>query len=127
MEIKDEVWQKGIIDTKYDSSLIRKDACGAWIVYDHYGRKDSSFGWEIDHIVPQSYLREKGASEDEINNIDNLRPLNWRNNESKDKDYPTYVSSVRAVEDRNEEITDSMTVNNEVQEKLHTLYKKYGV
>ena len=41
--------------------------CGAWIFRGHYGRKDSEYGWVIDHIKP---LSEGGT-----NDISNLRPM----------------------------------------------------
>lgn len=40
-----------------------------------YGDRDSITGWEIDHILA---LANGGRS-----NIENLQPLNWRNNNLK--------------------------------------------
>jgi hypothetical protein len=66
------VWEKGTPVSGNDPKLWRKDQCGAWIARKHYANRDSSFGWEIDHITPQS---EGGGDE-----LSNLRPLQWQNN-----------------------------------------------
>lgn len=63
------VWEKGKAVPGYDSSKFRKDHCGAWIKRDKHGDRDSSYGWEIDHITP-------GGSD----SLYNLRPLQWQNN-----------------------------------------------
>ena len=66
-----QVWEKGT----YVNDEWRKDDCGAWIHRDQYGRTDTDYGWQIDHIKPVS----KGGSDDLLN----LRPLHYLNNQAK--------------------------------------------
>ena len=74
------IWEKGIIVDGYNASLYRQDFAGAWISREAYGDTDNILGWEIDHVYPE----ELGGG----NHIENLRPMNWRNNRSKGTDYP---------------------------------------
>ena len=52
-ETIDAVWSKARMAQGFDASMYRLDACGALIMRDKYG-KVNPFGWEIDHIYPQS-------------------------------------------------------------------------
>lgn len=124
-ELIDNVWEKGTKDEHYDEDQVRKDACGAWIIKDHYGDRNSFFGWEIDHIFPQAILREKKVPEDEIDLFDNLRPLNWRNNESKGSDYPVYHGKITSKEDSNIIVDYEYEVDREDQERINLLFGKY--
>lgn len=66
------VWRKA---TPVPGALgIARDRCGATISRALYGER-STYGWEIDHIVPVS----KGGGDA----LANLRPLHWRNNAAK--------------------------------------------
>lgn len=109
-----QVWNKGIEVEGYDKDLYRRDAAGAWIAFSSYGNRDSVFGWEIDHVYPQS----KGGDD----NIVNLRPLHWRNNESKGDNYPVYAIKLKAVDDHNEEVYETRTVNESLQKILKLIY-----
>ena len=121
-EKKQDVWEKGTVVPNYDASKYRKDACGAWIAWDRYNDKHSPYGWQIDHIYPESKLQLKRFSQKDIDDIRNLRPLHWKNNASKSADYPTYHSVVKAVDNHNEDIDDTFEVNTDVQSVLRDLY-----
>ncbi|MFH0991478.1 MAG: hypothetical protein V1799_15835 [bacterium] len=63
-----KVWEKALIDPDNDSTVWRKDKCGAWIRRSLYGDRESLYGWVIEHI--------------ELNGTDhpsNLQPLQWKN------------------------------------------------
>lgn len=119
---KQYVWNRATAVEGYDKSRFRKDACGAWIIWDKYGDNDSLYGWEIDHIVPQSLLEEKGYSQKDIDNIDNLRALQHENNASKSDDYPSYTAVVTSEDAENVNVTKFLEVNEKKQEMLRKLY-----
>lgn len=124
-ELKRRIWNKGIEDEKYPSERVRKDACGAYIFYDDFGDRESLFGWEIDHIYPASKLKDRtDVSAEQVDNIDNLRPLHWKNNASKGADYPFYTASMIADEEHatNVEKNVGKVVNERVQAVLRDLY-----
>lgn len=118
-------WNEATPIKGHDESSIRQDPCGAWIYWDKYQDRNSDFGWEIDHIVPQSILKERGADKEEIDCKDNLRAMNWHNVVSKGNDYPVYHSAVKADGDRNVLSTDEFEINKERQERLKRIYSKY--
>jgi hypothetical protein len=67
------VWGKGSIVINNDANIWRKDQCGAWIKKSFYGDRNSQYGWEIDHIDTNT----------DNNDLSNLRPLQWKNNASR--------------------------------------------
>lgn len=73
--MKYRVWWKGRTIQGLNPDQWRLDACGALIYFDDYGKTDSKYGWEIDHIVPVAL----GGGDE----IDNLQPLQWQNNRAK--------------------------------------------
>jgi len=115
-EIKRIVWQKARTEPGYDKDLFRKDACGAWIMWNKYGIRDNVFGWEIDHIYPTNL----GGDD----TIDNLRALHCLNNASKGDDYPSYTSDVTSSGDTNIYLKRNLTVNASVRDKLKKIYTK---
>ena len=52
--------------------VVKIDAFGRPMIYEHYGRRDLNTGWEVDHI---KRVRDGGTDD-----YSNLRPLNWRSN-----------------------------------------------
>lgn len=121
-ELKKQIWEKGRIVEGYDSDMYRKDACGAWIIWDKYGVQDNLYGWEIDHVYPKSKLEKLGFTEEQIWNIENLRPLQHQNNASKDDDYPSYVAVITSDGNKNKLEECYLVVNEKRQEILKKLY-----
>lgn len=118
----EKIWSKGQPVDGYDSDKIRKDACGAWILRDQYGKSGSRYGWEIDHIIPRKILEKKGVPENKMDDLYNLRPLNIGNNLSKSDSYPDYVAKIKAEQERNIEDERYFSVNASLQEDLKKLF-----
>lgn len=122
--IKKAVWNKATIVEGYDQALIRKDPCGAWIMWEKYGIQDNIFGWEIDHIYPKSLLEGLGYSSDEIDDLSNLRAMQHQNNASKGVDYPSYTAFVSSEGNKNVVRLQNLTVNKKTRTLLNSLYPK---
>lgn len=110
----DRVWERATKVNDFDPTQFRKDACGAWIIRSHYGQRDSIFGWEIDHVYPQSL----GGGDDDMN----LRAMQWENNISKGDDYPSYKVVVQSEGNKNVRKESQFTVNESLQGQLSQLY-----
>lgn len=108
------VWEKGQKVTGYDPTIVRKDPCGAWILRNEYGNTANKYGWEINHVYPES----QGGDD----NLLNLRPMQWENNRAKGEDYPSYRSAVQADNNENVYIETQYTVNEDLQNKIRQLY-----
>lgn len=89
---------------------------------DKYGDSDSLYGWVVDHIVPQSLLKDRGFSDQEIDAPQNLRALQHENNASKGDDYPSYTAVVTSEGAKNISLLKFLEVNNKKQDILRTLY-----
>lgn len=107
-------WRHANAVDGYDSNHVRKDVCGAWIVWGKYGHDDSPFGWEIDHVFPQ----KSGGDDREIN----IMALQHANNASKGDDYPTFRAVITSQDTMNVENSVLMVVPEELQQELKKIY-----
>jgi hypothetical protein len=104
------IWEKARRIDGYNEDLYRQDYAGAWIARDQYGNKESSFGWEIDHIYP----RAKGGED----YFGNLRPIQWENNIKKGDDYPKYKAIVSSDGNKYSREEKNCTVKETLQNRL---------
>lgn len=114
-EQKRKAWERAQVIPGYNPQLYRKDACGAWIAWNKYGKQDNIFGWEIDHIFPV----EKGGDD----NSTNLWAMQHQNNASKSDDYPTFRAKMVAEGNTNVHKDRSFIVNSTLRNRLKQLYK----
>jgi hypothetical protein len=121
-QLKRKVWEKAQSVEGFNSDMYRKDPCGAWIVWDKYGVQDSIYGWEIDHIYPQSKLQKRGFRAEQIDDLRNLRPMQHSNNESKGDDYPSYMCAVTSDGNKNKNYEGPLIVNEATRNLLAQLY-----
>jgi len=75
-----EVWEKGAPIPGFDPAIWRYDICGWPMRFSDYRNRESQFGWESDHIRPESLGGSDG--------LHNRQPLHWENNHAKGDNYP---------------------------------------
>ena len=117
-----DTWENARSVDGVDSSLYRKDPCGAWIARKKYGIRDSKLGWEVDHVIPKAILAPMGFSDDAIDAPINLRAMHWQNNVSKGDDYPSYVSVISAKDLDNVYHEESRKINPALRADLNNFY-----
>lgn len=119
----DDVWRKGIILDGWNPDEYRLDAAGAMMVRSHRGN-DDKYDWEIDHVFPKHKLEAEGISEEEWNDLANLRPFNAKNNASKSDEYPIYKRALVFDEGKrmNVESEVEKVVNENVQAAINKCY-----
>lgn len=98
-DVIEHVWEKAEVVPGFDPDYLRKDKCGAMIARAFYGesRPGLSLGWEIDHIKPLMM----GGTDDLVN----LQPLQWENNENKSNYYPAWNCVVSVKGEGNKYLT----------------------
>jgi len=118
----DSVWKKGRIIDGVDGDTYRVDPCGAWMMKAKHG-KTTSLGWQIDHVFPESKAMARGYSKAEVDHIENLRPMQWKNNETKNDDYPDYKRAVTREGNKNVSNSSNKTVHEATMKKLNQRFK----
>lgn len=125
-ELLDEIWEKATyINVENEKRGFRKDSCGAWIKRDQHG-EEGKYGWEVDHIYPESKAIDDDIPEEKYNDIVNLQPLHHKNNgsEGKGDDYPTYYSKLVSEETNNIEKVIQITIPETKQKELEKYFAK---
>ncbi len=74
-----QVWEKGKIIERNSPATWREDSYGYFMKREFYGKKNSRYGWEIDHIKPLT------AGGDD--NLENLQPVQWQNKVRRERTY----------------------------------------
>ena len=113
-EMKLTVWNKAKTIPNFDSAKYRQDPCGAWMCFSDYGNTESDYGWEIDHIFPEA----KGGTD----HIDNLCAMNWKNNRSKDDDFPKFQTATTSKGNENVDSVKEVDWGSETIKKIKKLY-----
>lgn len=121
------IWEKGRQVPGYDKDKIRQDDCGAWILRDKYGDTSSIYGWVVDHIYPAKLLKSIGDQQESIDNLANMRPLNWLNNAAKGVDFPIYKGQVRARGNKNSLEESTYEVSSKTKAALKAIYPKIHI
>lgn len=107
-------WQHANIVEGYDPNHVRKDVCGAWILWGKFGHTDSPFGWEIDYVLP----RRLGGDEQDVN----LMAIHYLNNRSKRDDYPSFLAAVTSQDNQNIKKNAMVLVSELLQQELKKIY-----
>jgi len=79
--LKATVWLNAAPIPGKDIAVWRQDPCGARMYWHDYGKTNSTYGWEVDHILPILM----GGTDD----ASNLQALHWKNNHQKADDIGT--------------------------------------
>lgn len=122
---KQLVWRKAPYVDINHTEYGKKDSCKACIKEECYGDRNSDYGWEIDHIIPESILKDAGVPQELIDDIDNLRPMHWRNNVQKSDDFLQYGGVVSGVGETNFAVSRDYQVNRDQINVLRNLYEDY--
>jgi hypothetical protein len=122
-----EIWERLRSIEGKELEEYRLDPCGALIRWSKYGDRSDDCGWEVDHVVPKAFLLSKGATEEEIDESVNLRPMQWENNDAKNVDYPAYHTKIKYDGESNKRVDGIFEVNKELQRVLSNRYSKFGV
>ncbi|MDW3195858.1 MAG: HNH endonuclease signature motif containing protein [Cytophagales bacterium] len=108
----EEIWKKAEPAGSPDPINLRTDPCGAWIKKDQYGEK-TEYGWSVDHAFP----KKNGGTDD----LENLRPMQHKNNSSKGYDYPAYVCAITSKGSKNIERDKRLRISDSLQKTLKDL------
>jgi HNH endonuclease len=87
------IWEKAMVIDDKDPEIWRLDVCGHVIHFYDFGNVNSSYGWEIDHVLPVSL----GGDEE----LANLQPLYWNTNRLKGDAHPWECGEVPDPEGKN--------------------------
>lgn len=82
------VWMKGHEIPGYDRNVWRRDDFGNIIRFADYGKRESPYGWEKDHVQPQALLGQS--------HLGNLRPLHCSKNASLGGSLGNLLGRIRA-------------------------------
>ncbi len=122
-----EIWNRLRTVSGKDPDEFRLDPCGALIRWSKYGDRSDDYGWEVDHVIPKIVLSRRGVVEEEIDDLVNLRPMQWKNNDAKATDYPAYHTMVKYDGSHNVSIEGVFEVNRNLQRELSIKYSRYGI
>lgn len=125
-EAKLAVWGKAPIAETVKTDGMRLDPCKALMRLEEYGNRDSEYGWEIDHVVPEQLLEDNRVPQDLIDNIDNLRPMHWNNNLKKSDKFPRYSANTTMVGGVNyDDVYRDYCVNRDLVNVVRNLFADY--